>query len=106
MAREKSAPSMNPVLVRWLHLMTHSRTPAISPFFIVGNVSRSFAFYCGKLGFEVTFREPAEDPFFGIVCRDGAQLFLKSVDENTSALPNSKRHPAARWDAYVFAPDP
>jgi catechol 2,3-dioxygenase-like lactoylglutathione lyase family enzyme len=86
--------------------MTRPTTAAISPFFIVGNVDRTIAFYCGKLGFEVTFQEPEQDPFFAIVRRDGAQLFVKAVDENTPPLPNSRRHPSARWDAYVYAPDP
>lgn len=86
--------------------MTGPTTAAISPFFIVSNVERTIAFYSGKLGFEVTFQEPDQNPFFAIVRRDGAQLFVKAVDENTPPLPNSMRHPSARWDAYVYAPDP
>ena len=27
-------------------------------------------------------------------------------DEGTSPLPNSKRNPSMRWDAYVYTPDP
>ena len=87
--------------------MTRSATPAISPCFIVSNVDRTVAFYCGQLGFEVTFQEPEQNPFFAVICRDGAQLFVKSVDKSIVALPNSSRHPfAPRWDAYVYAPDP
>lgn len=84
-------------------LMARPETSSIAPFFIVGDVSRSVAFY-ELLGFSVTFQEPAVDPFFATVLRDGAMLLLKHV--GAPALPNSKRHPDARWDAYVFAPDP
>lgn len=85
--------------------MTPSSTPAISPFFIVGNVDQSIAFYCGKLGFETRFQQPDQNPFFVIVGRDGAQLFVKS-DKDVLPLPNHKRHPSMRWDAFVYAPDP
>jgi catechol 2,3-dioxygenase-like lactoylglutathione lyase family enzyme len=87
-------------------LPTRPSTAAISPFFIVSSVDRTIAFYCGKLGFQVTFQEPDQNPFFAIMRRDGAQLFVKAVGENTPPLPNSQRHPSARWDAFVYAPDP
>ena len=48
----------------------------ISPFFIVRDLSAALAFYRDKLGFEVTFTTPADDPFFGIVRRDRAMLML------------------------------
>jgi catechol 2,3-dioxygenase-like lactoylglutathione lyase family enzyme len=83
--------------------VTRAQTTGISPFFIVNDVSRSMAFYCNALGFEVTFQEPASDPFFAIVCRDGAQLFLKGPGE---ARPNPVRYDWARWDAFVQTPDP
>lgn len=85
--------------------MTRPATTAISPFFIVSNVDRTIAFYREKLGFETTFREPDQNPFFAILCRDGAQLFVKS-DRDVTPLPNSQRHPFMRWDAFVYAPDP
>ena len=84
--------------------MPQAATPAISPFFIVSDVSRSLAFYGERLGFETTYFDPA-NPFFGIAVRDGAQLFFKS-DEAVAPLPNPARHPSMRWDAYVFAPEP
>jgi catechol 2,3-dioxygenase-like lactoylglutathione lyase family enzyme len=86
-------------------LMTRPNTPGISPFFIVGNVDRTIAFYRDKLGFETRFQEPGSDPFFAIIGRDGAQIFIKS-DNAVSPLPNSSRHPSMRWDAYVDTPDP
>ena len=85
--------------------MTRPLTQAISPCFIVTNVDQTIAFYRDKLGFEMRLREPAEDPFFGIIGRDGVQLLIKS-DQDVSPLPNSKRHHFMRWDAFIYAPDP
>jgi catechol 2,3-dioxygenase-like lactoylglutathione lyase family enzyme len=86
-------------------LMTRSQTQAISPCFIVSNVDQTIDFYRDKLGFETRFREPDQDPFFAIIGRDGAQIFVKS-DKDVSPLPNHKRHHYMRWDAFVYAPDP
>ena len=74
------------------------------PFFIVGNVPASLAFYVERLGFDTRFSHPAGEPFFAIVGRDGAQLFLKSG--KAPPLPNSKRDPDMRWDAYCYVADP
>jgi len=76
----------------------------MAPFFIVRDLSAALAFYRDRLGFEVTFTAPADDPFFGIVRRDRAMLMLKDV--GVDPLPNSQRDPSARWDAYVDVPDP
>jgi len=85
--------------------MARAKTQAISPCFIVSNVDQTIAFYRDKLGFETRFREPEQDPFFGIIGRDGAQIFIKS-DKAVSPLPNSRRHPFMRLDAFIYAPDP
>ena len=85
--------------------MTRPTTTAISPCFIVSHVDQTIAFYRDKLGFETRLREPEGDPFFAIIGRDGAQIFIKS-DKDVAPLPNSKRHPFMRWDAFVYAPDP
>jgi catechol 2,3-dioxygenase-like lactoylglutathione lyase family enzyme len=85
--------------------MTRAKTQGISPFFIVSNVDGTIAFYSEKLGFETRFQEPERDPFFAILGRDGAQFFVK-FHKDVLPLPNSKRHPFMRWDAYVYAPDP
>jgi catechol 2,3-dioxygenase-like lactoylglutathione lyase family enzyme len=91
-------------------LMTSSTTrPAltsISPFFIVRDLDRSLSFYRDELGFDVTFLAPDPAPFFAIVRRDQVQILLKVIDDSTGPLPNSERHPWARWDAYVHVPDP
>jgi catechol 2,3-dioxygenase-like lactoylglutathione lyase family enzyme len=84
--------------------MTAASISGISPFFIVADVGAVISFYCDRLGFEVTFQEPAQDPFFAIVRRDQAMIMVKSV--GIEPLPNHTRNPQARWDAYVYAPDP
>lgn len=85
--------------------MARATIEAIAPFFIVSDVARTIAFYCERLGFETRFMEPEEGPFFAIVGRDGVQVFVKS-NEGVEPLPNGKRHPWMKWDAYVYAPDP
>ena len=37
--------------------------------------------------------------------RGGAQLLVKS-ERDVATVPNSKRHPWMRWDAFVCAADP
>jgi len=84
--------------------MTRPVMSSISPFFIVQDVPAALSFYRDKLGFNVTHQEPDRDPFFAILSRDGAMIFVKSVGEKP--LPNYKRNPSARWDSYVNVPDP
>jgi len=78
---------------------------AISPCFIVTHVEPTIAFYRDKLGFEVRSLAPAEGPFFAIIGRDGAQIFIKA-EAGISPVPNSSRHPHLRLDAFVYAADP
>jgi catechol 2,3-dioxygenase-like lactoylglutathione lyase family enzyme len=89
---------------RWSYTMTRPEISGVSPFFIVKHAAASLLFYRDQLGFEITFQEPAENPFFGIVCRDGAMIMLKAV--GVDPLPNYKREPTARWDAYLYVPEP
>ena len=84
--------------------MTKAEIAGISPFFIVKDAAASLSFYRDRLGFEITFQEPADDPFFGIVNRGRAMIMVKDV--GVDPLPNHKREPMARWDAYVYVPDP
>jgi catechol 2,3-dioxygenase-like lactoylglutathione lyase family enzyme len=79
---------------------------SISPFFITADLDRTLAFYRDALAFDVVFLAPDPQPFFAIVRRGGAQLFFKVVGDNVAALPNPRRHPMARWDAFVHVPDP
>jgi len=76
----------------------------IAPLFIVHNTAAAVGFYRDKLGFDVIYQEPKHNPFFAIVCRDGAMLMVKRVAVNPE--PNSTRDPSARWDAYINVPDP
>jgi len=85
--------------------MTKPTLSAISPSFIVSNVDQTIAFYRDKLGFETRFQEPADDPFFAVIGRDGAQILVKSHG-GISPLPNHQRHPWLRWDAFVYVEDP
>jgi hypothetical protein len=78
---------------------------AISPFFIVRDVSNTIAHY-RRLGFELRFAEPRETPFFAIVGRGGAQIFLKDLGEEVPPVPNAGRHPWTAWDAFVYVADP
>ena len=78
---------------------------AISPFFIVSDVSVTIAHY-RRLGFELRFAEPRDAPFFAIGGRGGAQIFLKELGEAVPPLPNARRHPWAAWDAFVYVADP
>jgi len=84
--------------------MTQAEISSISPFFIVRQLSSAISFYRDRLGFEIVFEGPADDPFFGIVRRGGASIMLKDV--GVDPLPNYKREPGARWDAYLDVPDP
>lgn len=84
--------------------MTRATIDRMCPFFLVRGVPRAIGFYGEKLGFEVRYQEPDGKPFFAIVGRDGAMLFLKAGEADP--LPNSKHDPSIRWDAYLAVPDP
>ncbi|MES2521756.1 MAG: VOC family protein [Gemmatimonadota bacterium] len=84
--------------------MTRPAISSIAPFFIVRDVTAAITFYRDTLDFAVTHQQPEHDPFFAIVSRDGAMLMLKAVE--VPALPNWRRDPSARWDAYLYVPDP
>ena len=77
---------------------------SVAPFFIVRDLAAALAFSRDRLGFDITFQGPADDPFFGIVQRGGAMIMLKVV--GVDPLPNCRREPGARWDAYLHVPDP
>jgi catechol 2,3-dioxygenase-like lactoylglutathione lyase family enzyme len=66
--------------------MIRQEISGISPFFIVRDGAAALGFYRDQLGFEITFQEPADDPFFGIVSRGRAMIMLKDV--GVEPLPN------------------
>jgi catechol 2,3-dioxygenase-like lactoylglutathione lyase family enzyme len=85
--------------------VTTPEISGIAPFFIVRNVPAALSFYHERLGFDITFQGPApDDIFFGIVQRGRAMIMFKDV--GVDPLPNPKREPGARWDAYLYVPDP
>ncbi len=84
--------------------MTRPEISGISPFFIVHDAAAALSFYRDQLGFEITFQGPPDDIFFGIVQRGRAMIMSKDV--GVDPLPNHKREPGARWDAYIYVPDP
>jgi len=88
--------------------MTRAEISGIAPFFIVRNVPVALSFYRDRLGFDITFQGPtADDIFFGIVQRGAAMIILKSI--GVDPVPNYTRdikQGIARWDAYVYVPDP
>jgi catechol 2,3-dioxygenase-like lactoylglutathione lyase family enzyme len=81
---------------------------AIAPLFIVRDVPAALAFYRDCLGFRVTFEGPEpDDIFFGIVARGAAMIMFKAV--GVDPVPNCTRdvkQGIARWDAYLYVPDP
>lgn len=87
--------------------MTPPAVGSIAPLFIVRNVPETLAFYRDRFGFEITFEGPPGDIFFGIVQRGGAMIMFKDV--GVAPVPNYTRdikQGIARWDAYVYVPDP
>jgi catechol 2,3-dioxygenase-like lactoylglutathione lyase family enzyme len=88
--------------------MTKTEISGIAPFFIVKNVPAALAFYRDRLGFDITFQGPSDDDiFFGIVQRGAAMIMLKAV--GVDPVPNYTRdikQGIARWDAYLYVPDP
>ena len=78
----------------------------ISPFFIVTDLARTVAYYEKALGFDVRVSSPSDSPFFAIVGRDSVQVHLKEVSDEVSPRPNSRQHPWARWDAFIYLADP
>jgi catechol 2,3-dioxygenase-like lactoylglutathione lyase family enzyme len=85
--------------------MSRPSLAAISPCFVVSNVDQTIAFYRDTLCFEVRFQQPDDDPFFAIIGRDGAQIFIKS-EGGIEPTPNPTRHPHLRLDAFVYVQNP
>jgi len=78
----------------------------ISPCFIVEDLKTSIAFYTDKLGFEVRYTGPDDDPFFAIVGRGHVSIMLKAIAADIKPIPNHTRHKWARLDAYISTADP
>ena len=52
-----------------------------------------------KLGFEIRYIGPDDDPYFAIVGRDNISIMLKAVAPDVKPVPNHTRHDWAPWDA-------
>ncbi len=79
---------------------------SISPFFIVKDLQASVAYYVERLGFALDFQGPPDDVYYAGVKRDAAHIMLKAILPDVLPQPNHTRHEWARWDAYVYTPDP
>jgi len=78
----------------------------VSPFFIVASLKTSVSFYVNKLGFEIRYIGPDENPYFAIVGRDKISIMLKEIAPDIKPIPNHTRHGWARWDAYISTAEP
>ncbi len=79
---------------------------SIFPFFIVSNLKVSVSFYIDKLGFEVRYIGPDDDPYWAIVGRDNISIMLKAITPDIKPIPNRTRHEWASWDAYISTAEP
>lgn len=79
---------------------------SISPFFIVKDLQVSISYYIERLGFQLDFQGPDDDPYYAGVSRDGIGIMLKAILPDVLPQPNHTRHEWARWDAYIYTLDP
>ncbi len=82
---------------------------AIAPFFVVDSLQPCLDFYCSKLGFEIAYTGGGNgegEDFYGMVQRDRVMIMLKAITPEIHPQPNHSRHEWARWDAYIYTPDP
>jgi catechol 2,3-dioxygenase-like lactoylglutathione lyase family enzyme len=79
---------------------------SINPFFIVKDLQASISYYVERLGFQLDFQGPDEDPYYGRVSREGIGIMLKAILPEVLPCPNGTRHEWARWDAYIYTLDP
>lgn len=78
----------------------------IMPCFIIGELKISVSFYVDKLGFEIRYMGPDEDPYWAIVGRDNISIMLKAVAPEIKPIPNRTRHEWAPTDAYISVAEP
>jgi hypothetical protein len=83
-----------------------SHLESISPFFIVQDLRASISHYVDRFGFQLDFQGPPGDVYYGHVSRDGIGIMLKAIHPDVLPAPNHTRHEWARWDAYIYTPDP
>jgi hypothetical protein len=79
---------------------------SIRPFFIVKDLRVSISYYIERLGFQLDFEGPDDDPYYAGVSRDGIGIMLKAIVPDVLPQPNHTRHEWARWDACIYTLDP
>ena len=62
--------------------------------------------YVNKLGFEVWYTGPDDDPYWAMVGRGPVSIMLKAITADVKPVPNHTRHEWASWDAYISVEDP
>ena len=85
---------------------TNRNLMSIRPSFIVKDLQASIAYYRQRLGFQLDFQGPDDDPYYAGVSRDGIGIMLKAILPDVLPQPNHTRHEWARWDAYIYTLDP
>jgi catechol 2,3-dioxygenase-like lactoylglutathione lyase family enzyme len=83
-----------------------SKLNFITPFFIVSNLKDSVSFYVNKLGFEVWYTGPDNDPYWAMVGSGPVSIMLKAIADDIKPIPNHTRHEWAPWDAYISTEEP
>ena len=78
----------------------------VAPCFIVASLKDSVSYYTDKLGFQISYTGPGDDPFFAIVVRDKISIMLKAIAPDIKPIPNHTRHRYARLDAFIYASEP
>jgi catechol 2,3-dioxygenase-like lactoylglutathione lyase family enzyme len=78
----------------------------VMPCFIITDLKISVSFYVDKLGFEIRYIGPDENPYWAIVGRDNISIMLKAVAPDIKPIPNRTRHEWAPSDAYISAAEP
>ena len=80
---------------------------SVTPFFIVDDLAKTLEFYQSRLGFNVLYKGGDENgDFWAMAGRDKVTFMFKAIAPDIHPQPNHTRHEWARWDAYVFTPDP
>ncbi len=79
---------------------------SIRPFFIVKDLQVSISYYIERLGFQLDFQGPDDDPYYAGVSRDGIGIMLKAILPDVLPQPNHTRHEWARWDADIYTLNP
>jgi catechol 2,3-dioxygenase-like lactoylglutathione lyase family enzyme len=75
------------------------------PCFIIADLKISVSFYVDKLGFEVLYIGPDDNPYWAIV-GDNISIMLKAVAPDIKPIPNHTRHEWAPPNAYISATEP